>query len=188
MARQERPSQPPAESSPSPAEQHEGRAIIARLADDLLPVLIARLEASALGELEVRENGWRVRLRRPVEPSESAPSDEPLLSLHSADGGRQAGQPAGAAPDGRSSGSRERKRTHLESPAVGYFLPRDGLAAGASLRNGDVVGHIDVLGVRQEVVSPADGILARLEAEPGQAVEYGQAIARLEPDSREMRG
>ncbi|CAN5840091.1 acetyl-CoA carboxylase biotin carboxyl carrier protein [soil metagenome] len=181
MGREERSSQPP-------AAQPEGRAIIARLADDLLPVLIARLEASALGELEVRENGWRVRLRRPVQPNGSATSDEPLLSLRPADGVRQAGQPAGAPTDSRSSGSRERQRTHIESPAVGYFLPRDSLAAGASLRNGDVVGHIDVLGVRQEVVSPADGILARLEAEPGQAVEYGQAIARLEPDSREIRG
>nr|MBA3891696.1 hypothetical protein [Gemmatimonadaceae bacterium] len=33
------------------------------LADDVVPALIARLEASGLGELEVRQGGWRVRLR-----------------------------------------------------------------------------------------------------------------------------
>jgi acetyl-CoA carboxylase biotin carboxyl carrier protein len=181
MSSQERSPQPP-------AQQPEGRAIIARLADELLPVLIARLEASALGELEVRENGWRVRLRRPVQLNGSAPGDEPLHAPRPVDGGRQVGgQSAGAPPDSRSAGARERQRSHIESPAVGYFVPRDGLAVGGSLRNGDVVGHIDVLGVRQEVVAPADGILARLEAEPGQAVEYGQPIARLEPDARETR-
>ena len=35
-----------------------------RLADELLPALIARLSASSLGELEIREASWRIRLRR----------------------------------------------------------------------------------------------------------------------------
>ncbi|HEX2627170.1 MAG TPA: hypothetical protein VHL56_09740, partial [Candidatus Limnocylindrales bacterium] len=38
---------------------------IARLADDLLPALIAKLSTTQLGELEVREGEWHVRLRRP---------------------------------------------------------------------------------------------------------------------------
>jgi biotin carboxyl carrier protein len=38
---------------------------MARLADDLLPELIGRLVATGLGEIEVREDGWRIRLRRP---------------------------------------------------------------------------------------------------------------------------
>src|SRR3954470_17172646 len=40
-------------------------AAIGRLSDELLPALIAKLGATGLGELEVRERGWRVRLRRP---------------------------------------------------------------------------------------------------------------------------
>jgi hypothetical protein len=43
------------------------RARIAQLAGDLLPALIARLDASDLGELEVRGEGWRVRLRKPFD-------------------------------------------------------------------------------------------------------------------------
>jgi len=46
--------------------QVEDRATIARLADEVVPQLIERLTKSSLGELEVRENGWRIRLRRPV--------------------------------------------------------------------------------------------------------------------------
>lgn len=38
---------------------------IARLADELLPALIAKLSTTQLGELEVREGEWHIRLRRP---------------------------------------------------------------------------------------------------------------------------
>jgi biotin carboxyl carrier protein len=43
-----------------------------------------------------------------------------------------------------------------------------------------VIGFVDVLGVRQEVVSPLDGVLRELDVEPGQAVEYGQPLGRVE--------
>jgi biotin carboxyl carrier protein len=39
---------------------------------------------------------------------------------------------------------------------------------------------VDVLGVRQEVVAADDGVLTALEAQPGEAVEYGQPVARIE--------
>src|SRR6266542_514663 len=42
-------------------------AAIRRLADELLPALMARLEDSPLGELEVSQDGWRVRLRKPAD-------------------------------------------------------------------------------------------------------------------------
>jgi biotin carboxyl carrier protein len=155
--------------------QRPGRRVIARLADELLPVLIARLEASTLGELEVREDGWRVRLRRPHNGDKPAPAPA-----------RVGAAVEGSAdhPPSPTAQRPERERTQLTSPAVGYFVPRDGLSAGTSLRGGDVIGHIDVLGVQQEVVMPEDGILARIDVEPGQAVEYGQPIARLEPETR----
>ncbi|HKB28468.1 MAG TPA: hypothetical protein VKC59_05555, partial [Candidatus Limnocylindrales bacterium] len=41
---------------------------IGRLTDVLLPALIAKLATTHLGELEVREGAWRVRLRRPDAP------------------------------------------------------------------------------------------------------------------------
>src|SRR5687768_14662740 len=47
-----------------PTERAESGPTIARLADELLPMLIARLEASSLGEIEIGRDGWRVRLRR----------------------------------------------------------------------------------------------------------------------------
>jgi pyruvate/2-oxoglutarate dehydrogenase complex dihydrolipoamide acyltransferase (E2) component len=54
------------------------------------------------------------------------------------------------------------------------------VAVGRIVRSGDTLGYVDVLGVRQDVVAPVDGVLMRLLAEPGQAVEYGQGLAFVE--------
>lgn len=47
------------------SDRQADHAGIARLTDGLLPALIAKLGSTQLGELEVREGDWQVRLRRP---------------------------------------------------------------------------------------------------------------------------
>jgi len=61
------PGSPPADARhPESAADHAAdHAAIDRLTEELLPALIAKLGATGLGELEVRQGGWRVRLRRP---------------------------------------------------------------------------------------------------------------------------
>jgi biotin carboxyl carrier protein len=156
---------------------NEERATIARLANDVVPTLIARLEKSDLGEIEIRQDGWRVRLRRAginhVAPTAHAgPSAQP----HKPAAVAHTGHPA------ESQSRREPARGQVSSPAVGYFAPRTGLALGSKVRKGDIIGVVDMLGVRQEVVSPSDGVLKSMDVESGQAVEYGQAIGRVEAD------
>jgi biotin carboxyl carrier protein len=175
-----------------------GGATIARLADELLPLLIARLGSSSLGELEVRQDGWRVRLRR--QPNgEGSGRPRQARAGRVADRAQQrvadrqsdaASVAAAAATSGAGRGesgaqaSRRADPTLITSPAVGYYQPRDGLSVGTTVRGGDLLGHVDVLGVLQDVVAPIDGRLSRLLAEPAEAVEYGQPLARLEPESR----
>jgi biotin carboxyl carrier protein len=146
---------------PDPAAE---RPALAHLAEEVLPALIARLDVSELGELEVRHDGWRVRLRR------SAPAAAPALS--------PSGQtrPGSADPASSSSPVQDANRRVATSPAVGYYAPNDRAVVGHEVASGDVLGWIDVLGVRQEVVAPAGGVVGRLLAEPGQAVEYGQEL------------
>ena len=48
-------------------ERAADHAAIDRLADELLPALVAKLSATGLGEIEVREGPWRVRIRRPAD-------------------------------------------------------------------------------------------------------------------------
>ena len=51
-----------------PADQRAAdHAAIGRLADELVPALIAKLSASGLGEIEVGEDRWTVRVRRPAD-------------------------------------------------------------------------------------------------------------------------
>lgn len=81
----------------------------------------------------------------------------------------------------------DRGRTVVTSPAVGYFLPLGAQGVGGQVRQGDVLGHVDVLGVRQDVVAASDGVISRLLAEAGQAVEYGQGLVRIDPVGRAER-
>ena len=134
---------------------------IEALTDEVLPALIARLRASRLAELEVRSGAWRVRLRR----DPSAKARPPAGSASSGDAD-EAAMPAGSV---------------ARSTAVGYFTPSKQLAVGTSVQAGDLLGTIDVLGISQEVSAPSDGIVARVLAEDGQAVEFGQALADIDP-------
>jgi len=50
----------------SEAARAADHGAIDHLADELVPALIAKLGTTNLGEIEVREGDWRVRLRRPA--------------------------------------------------------------------------------------------------------------------------
>ena len=140
---------------------------LTRLADEILPALIARLDVSELGELEVRHAGWRVRLRRGATGQVSSSA-----------------APVTGAPGAPSGPSAETARRGAGSPAVGYFVPNERTAVGRTIASGDVLGWVDVLGVRQEVVAPRDGIVGRFLAEAGQAVEYGQELVIIDTHRR----
>lgn len=83
----ERPTDAPNSHAPAGAAVDASRladhAGIARLTEELLPALIAKLSTTQLGELEVREGEWHVRLRRPygVGPGEGRrATDKPSRS------------------------------------------------------------------------------------------------------------
>jgi biotin carboxyl carrier protein len=213
----------PGNQSPdrSAAERAADHAAIDRLADELLPALIAKLGATGLGELEVREGGWRVRLRRPAEGAAPAGHRErrsgerdrggrgiAATSTGASGGGAHAHglTPVGPGRDGRDGSvdrdagdgrngagrevtvragerdgsGREAGRIVATSPAVGIFRPRAEATAGTRIRAGDRLGSVDMLGVAQEVVAPADGVVGASLVEPGDAVEYGQDLILIE--------
>ena len=179
---------PPAGRRPADAlaaDRAADHAQIDRLTQELLPALIVKLGATGLGELEVREGGWRVRLRRPTAshtpPRERRPGER-------TSGERSEGAPE--RPTERASRTlhrpleaktaRTESRAVATSPAVGIYRPRTDLSVGARVRAGDRVGAVDILGVAQEVVAPVDGILGASLVESGDAVEYGQEILVIE--------
>jgi biotin carboxyl carrier protein len=155
---------------------------IARLADDLLPALIAKLASGGLGEIEVRQGGWKARLRKPAaapEPNKVAIAE---IAAHARAVGH--GRPGEREGRGRDPQEDEQGKGVAMSPAVGIYNPRRDLAVGMRVRSGDKIGTVDVLGVQQDVVSPVDGIIGSSLAEAGEAVEYGQELVRIEPPER----
>jgi acetyl-CoA carboxylase biotin carboxyl carrier protein len=62
-------------------ERLADHAAIERLANELLPSLVAKLGASGLGELDVREGRWRVRLRMPGDGRPQRPPAGPSARM-----------------------------------------------------------------------------------------------------------
>jgi biotin carboxyl carrier protein len=163
-------------------ERESDHAAIERLTAELLPALIAKLGATGLGELEVREGAWRVRLRRPGGSSVAR-------DRRASDRAERAGERAGERHQAPSRGHhhadshsvvRADSRSVATSPAVGIFQPRKDLTAGSRVRAGDRLGAVDMLGVAQEVVAPIDGVVGTSLVEAGDAVEYGQDLITIE--------
>jgi biotin carboxyl carrier protein len=129
----------------------------------LLPLLTDRLRRHGLGEIEVRERGFRLR----VAGAAQAAGSEPPAPAAASDEPPQVAVPTD--PGG------------VRAPAVGFFLYADGLGPGLDVGEGDALGHVEMLGVRHEVRAPRPGTVRHLVAESGEAVEYGQVLIEIEP-------
>jgi len=107
---------PQRERSASAARKAD-HAGIARLTEELLPALIAKLGTTHLGELEVREGDWHVRLRRPYgsapgegrratdKPSRTQPGHEGHGHGRAAPEGHRAARGGGRGADGGGGGA-----------------------------------------------------------------------------------
>jgi biotin carboxyl carrier protein len=169
--------------TPPPAETGEGEvgdvsadhAAIDRLADELVPALMAKLTASGLGEIEVREGVWRIRVRRPAGP---------VATLER----RSAERPSRAQPGHAGHG-------HGPAGFEGHRSARDGRGSTAALPAGSTNGSTPAgvsggggsgSGVssgggperhRAFATSPAVGVYQpRSEARPGNRVRAGDLI------------
>ena len=195
----------------SPIDREADHAAIDRLADELVPALIAKLSASGLGEIEIAEGDWTIRVRRPADggrgdrrsgerPARTQPGHAGLghaggFETHrAARDGRTAANVVPSSTNGSTPGSDDRdtsvaglmnaNRAIATSPAVGIFQPRAEARTGTRVRAGDRLGAVDMLGIPQEVVAPADGIVGASLVEPGEAVEYGQELVVIELAAR----
>ena len=168
----------------TPAQRKADHASLAQLSESLVPALVQKLASSGLGELEVREGDWRIRLRRssPSTTTISRRSERPRLGSHADREGRgresQAVSGAPQAPAGAAPAVP--RRTMVTSPAVGVFRPD--VKPGTRVRSGDRIASVDLLGIGQDVISPIDGTLTDVLPQAGEVVEYGEEVAAVESD------
>ena len=168
------------------AQRQADHAGIARLTESLVPALVQKLNAGGLGELEVREGDWHVRLRRPAgtprrtervrHPAPAAPP-APAMAHSPAHAVATPHVPVNAALD--PAGDDPRREAAL-APAVGIFKPV--AAPGTPVRAGDRIAIVDLLGIPQDVVAPIDGTVVEVYPQAGDGVEYGEEIALVEAD------
>jgi acetyl-CoA carboxylase biotin carboxyl carrier protein len=172
----------PDQSTPgdrTPAQRQADHASLARLSETLVPAIVAKLTGTGLGEVEVREGDWRIRVRRPLGAAGAVSSrrDRPRLSAvgsHPSAAHAPARVPAPAVPA-------DPRRALATSPAVGVFRP--GVAIGSRVRAGDRIAVVDLLGIPQDVTAPIDGTLVDVFVQAGEAVEYGEEIAAIEAEA-----
>ncbi|RYG15978.1 acetyl-CoA carboxylase biotin carboxyl carrier protein subunit [bacterium] len=68
----------------------------------------------------------------------------------------------------------------IKATLVGFYREaKTPLEVGRTIRKGDAIASIEALGIVTDVSSKVEGEVIEILVEPGQAVEYGQVLARV---------
>ncbi|MGH9355862.1 MAG: acetyl-CoA carboxylase biotin carboxyl carrier protein [Terriglobia bacterium] len=140
------------------------------------------LAERGISEFEMEKNGFRVRVKRgAVSEPDQAPLvvQEPEAPLHK-------GAAVGSSRPGVETGSTGAEDLFLmKSPIVGtfYAAPKPGtppyVTIGEAVRKGQILCIIEAMKLMNEIEAEADGVVAKIFAENGQPVEYGQSLFGL---------
>jgi biotin carboxyl carrier protein len=143
----------------TPETRAADHAAINRLADELVPALAAKLGATGLGEIEVREGDWRLRVRRPADPGNL--------------GRRATDRPSRAQPGHAGHG-------HAPAAVEGHRAARPAVAAGHSTNGTNPAATGTPGSARKE---PAEGGRRRKDADPHRAIARSPAVGIFQPKS-----
>ncbi len=144
---------------------------------ELIRELAALLDETGLTEIEIGEGERRVRVARspaPVAPAPIAPRPVPV-PVEPDDGSRPVSSPADASDPGA-----------VTSPMVGvvYVAPEPGaepfVAVGDDVHEGETLFIVEAMKTMNPIRAPRSGRVARVIAENGAPVEYGEVLLILE--------
>ena len=161
---------------------------------DELRELIALLRENGLAELELENEGFRVRLRR--DSAATGSSYAPDIPHHAA---ATAAVPAAPAPAPAPAGpahpgthatteaSQDQDLHIIPSPIVGTFYRSPSPAAdpfvkiGSNVEPESVVCIIEAMKLMNEIQAETSGEVVKVYVENGQPVEYGQPLFGIKP-------
>lgn len=152
---------------------------------DELRELIGLLRENGLAELELENEGFRVRLRRESEPL--APTEIPSATTGPgrAAPAAAAGPPAAPSHPGAqatTAASQDQDLHIIASPIVGTFYRSPSPTAesfvkiGTNVEPDSVVCIIEAMKLMNEIQAETAGEVAKIYVENGQPVEYGQPL------------
>lgn len=149
--------------------------------------LVRLMTENDLTELDLEEEGQKIRLRRGAPPGSFAPGSfapapAPVAVQASPAPAAASGGGAGAAPE---AAKEELPGAFIRSPMVGSFYSASSPDAAPFLKVGDkvavddVVCIIEAMKVFNEIKAEVAGVVAEVLVTNGQTVEFDQPLFRL---------
>lgn len=153
-----------------------------------LKELISMLEESKLSELEIEEEGRRIRLTKQSENYVSVPApvqvSAPVLTPAPF---VTPSMPFGAANDPKEPSLADQGLVAVTSPMVGTFYLRPAPSEPVFVEAGDRVSAdqtvciVEAMKIMNEVAAKVAGIVERILVENGEPVEFGQPLFAIRP-------
>jgi len=148
---------------------------------DEIKELLDLFNASGVGELELEQDGTRIRIRKAGEAAEyavSSPSAAPPQDVTSPlEAPAAAPEPSPAEPG----------HTLVKSPIVGTYYDAASpgsdpfVKVGDAVEPGQVLCIIESMKLMNEIEAETAGIIAAKLVENGRPVEYGEALFAIRP-------
>jgi acetyl-CoA carboxylase biotin carboxyl carrier protein len=138
-----------------------------------------------LSEIDLRQGDQRIRLRRGPEFVNMA-GTTPMMPASSA-----GGNPASTAtplPGGQAASAENANQLAIRSPMVGTYYAAASPDSAPFVKIGDQVGPdttvciVEAMKVFNEIPAECSGKIVAVLATSGQAIEFGQALFRVEPN------
>ncbi|MEX0714225.1 MAG: acetyl-CoA carboxylase biotin carboxyl carrier protein [Pirellulales bacterium] len=145
--------------------------------------LVELMNEHDLSEIDLRDGGVRIRLRKHRDAQQSMPTPGPLAAPG---GGSAAAAPSGAGPTAGVDGSTGEHIAVIKSIMVGTFFAAPSPEAAPFVKVGDHVGPdtvvciIEAMKVFNEIPSGVSGQIVAVLVDSGDPVEYGQPLFKVD--------
>jgi len=153
-----------------------------------LKELISLLEDSKLSELEIEEEGRRIRLTKQSETYVAMPAPMQMQAPMAAPAPSVApSTPFGSANESKEPSLADQGLVAVTSPMVGTFYLSPAPGEPAFVEPGDRVSAdqticiVEAMKIMNEVAAKVAGIVERILVENGEPVEFGQPLFAIRP-------
>ena len=150
---------------------------------DTLKQILNLVREHELSELEVEQDGLRLKIRKDSAVALAVPPPQPSRSAEAAASAALPTLPSAApATVDLENAESEIELAVVKSPIVGTFYrsPEPGapsfVEVGTTVKKGQVLCIIEAMKLMNEIQAEASGEVAKIYVENGQAVEYGQPL------------
>ncbi len=154
-----------------------------------LKKIVRIVEQSGVDEIEIEEEGLRVRIARNLHTNNSSPAS--AVPVHANPGAALAAPAAPPAPQvaetPAAAPAPEVKYHEIKSPIVGTFYRAPApdadpyVSVGQLVEQKTVLCIVEAMKLMNEIESDVSGKIVKILVENGQPVEYNQTLFLLEP-------